>query len=897
MRVDFSKIEKKWQEMWEKEGIFRASNDPKRKKFYVLEMYPYPSASGLHMGHIRNYSMGDAYARFMRMRGFNVLYPMGYDAFGLPAENAAIKRGVHPKEYTEKAIAGIKKNQKAMGLSYDWSREIATCYPDYYKWNQWLFLRMLKKGLAYRKKSPVNWCPGCETVLANEQVEDGKCWRCGSEVEEKRIDQWFLKTTEYADELLEGLDELDGWPEKIKAMQRNWIGKSEGVNIKMKIKGSSETIETFTTRQDTIFGMTFIVMAPEHPRVMEWVRGTEREGKIRAFVDKVRKLTQAERITTEKKPKRGVFLGKYAIHPFTGKEVPIYVADFVLLDFGTGIVQAVPAHDQRDFDFAREYGLPIVVTVQPEGEKLDGKTMEKAYEGRGKLVNSGEFSGMKSEKAMEAITDKMESMDAGERAVAYKLRDWGISRQRYWGTPIPVVYCDKCGMVPVPEKDLPVELPLDVKFTGHGNPLEGNRKFKETECPKCGGPARRETDTMDTFVDSSWYFLRYCDPDSKEMFDGKAVEYWTPVDQYIGGAEHAVMHLLYARFFTRVLRDEGMLDFGEPFTRLFNQGIVYKDGHKMSKSFGNVVTQEEMSEKYGIDTARVFLLFVASPDSQLEWSDEGVTGAHRFVLRFWRTVKGFGKIETRKGPRETPDLMMESRLHSAIGKITETIEDFRFNASIGRLMDLFSSILKYSKSPRKPHDEVLREAMECFTTMFSPFAPHACEEAWEVLGNKPFVSVRGWPKADRKKVRKDMEIGEETLERTKGDVAEVLKLAGIKKPRKISLYVSPEWKYEFFGNLSALLEKTRDFKEITGKIMKTGLKKHGKEITMMLPRFIKAGRVPETTDQKTELNILKDMKDSLEKEFGCTFGIARAEDSKSPKARNALPGKPGIEIE
>jgi leucyl-tRNA synthetase len=897
--TDFRKIEGKWQERWEKAGIFRVTEDPKKKKFYVLEMYPYPSAAGLHMGHIRNYAMGDAYARFRRMQGFNVLYPMGYDAFGLPAENAAIKKGVHPKKYTEDAIAGIRKNQKSLGLSYDWSREIATCYPEYYKWNQWFFLQMLKKGMAYKKESPVNWCPKCVTVLANEQVEGGKCWRCGSEVVEKLIEQWFFRITKYADELLEDIDKkLQGWPEKIKTMQRNWIGKSEGVNIKFKVKESGDNIETFTTRHDTMYGMTFIVIAPEHPKVLEWTKGTKYEKSVLDFIAKVKKLSQIERTTAEKKEKRGVFLGKHAIHPLTGQEIPIYAADFVIMGFGTGIVQAVPAHDQRDFDFAKEHKLPIIVSIQPEGEKLDGKTMQKAYEGYGTLVNSGKFTGLQSDEAMEAIADKLEKTGAGKRSVAYKIRDWGISRQRYWGTPIPVVYCGKCGMVPVPEGDLPVTLPENVRFTGQGNPLANHKPFVETKCPKCHGPAKRETDTMDTFVDSSWYFLRYCNVKAKDMFDPKAVKYWMPVDQYIGGAEHAVMHLLYARFFVKALRDLGMLDFGEPFTRLFNQGIVYKDGHKMSKSFGNAVTQEEIAGKYGIDTARLFLLFVASPDSQLEWSDEGITGVYRFVTRFLGISAEGRRNGTREGRMQTGDLIMQSKLHSAIRKVTQSLEEFRFNVAIGTLMELLNSMQKYVSLPQKPHKEVVSDCIEILAVMLSPFAPHVCEEAWEALGKKPFVSLHAWPKADEKKIRKDMELGEQMLERTIGDVETVLKLAKKEKPSGIYVYVSPEWKYAFFSELSKMPGKTKDFKEIMAKITKNAaLKMHGQEISRMLTKMLNAGQVLEATDQETEFRVLSESKELLEKKFGCKVEIVLAESAKSEKAAKAIPGKPGIEVE
>lgn len=890
-KPDFSKIEGKWQKRWSDSGIFRTGSDPKKKKFYVLEMFPYPSASGLHMGHIRNYAMGDAFARFKRMLGFNVLYPMGYDAFGLPAENAAIKNKTHPKAYTEKAIEGIRSNQKSLGLSYDWSREIATCDPKYYRWNQWIFLRMLEKGLAYKRKAPVNWCPGCETVLANEQVKDGMCWRCKSEVEERMIEQWSLKITGYADELLEDLKKLGGWPEKIRIMQENWIGKSHGVDIHFRLEGKGKILPTFTTRCDTTFSVTFLGIAPEHPMIRELVKGTGQEGKVGKFVKKAKRESMIDR-TNEEKEKEGVFTGRYAVNPVNGEKVPIWVANFALM-YGSGIVMC-DAHDKRDFRFARKYGIPLKFVISKDGKPIDPKDYDDAFTDDGILFDSGKFSGMKNRDALPKMADWMEKEGMGKKAVNYKLRDWGISRQRYWGTPIPVVYCEKCGMVPVPEKDLPVKLPLDVKFTGHGNPLASRKDFVETKCPKCSGKARRETDTMDTFVDSSWYFLRYCDPEAKEMFGRSKVKYWLPVDQYIGGAEHAVMHLLYARFFIKVMRDLGLLDFGEPFTRLFNQGIVYKDGHKMSKSFGNVVSQEEIGKRYGIDTARVFLLFLASPDSQLEWSDEGIIGTHRFLMRFWDLVNRSKRMKLRKGKLETPDLMMQSRLHSSIKNITESMEGFRFNVTIGQIMDLFGKLGKYSGNA---NEKVFNESLEKIVVMLSPFAPHLCEEAWEILGKKPFVSVHPWPREDKGKIKKDLETGEDMVEQTKEDIREVLRLAKISSPKKITLVVSPEWKYGFFRALAKLLEKTKDFRGIISELMKGGLKKHGKEITKMLPKYIKIGTVPEVIGQEKELEILIESSDSLGKEFGCPVKVLKAEDSESGKARQAVPGKPGIEVE
>jgi leucyl-tRNA synthetase len=892
-KPDFAAMEKKWQQKWADSNIFRVKEEHGKKKCYVLEMFPYPSAAGLHMGHIRNYAMGDAFARFRRMQGWNVLYPMGYDAFGLPAENAAIQSKTHPKKYTEAAIAGIKKNQRSLGLSYDWSREIATCHPEYYKWNQWVFLKMFENNLAYKKEAPVNWCPKCETVLANEQVEEGRCWRCSSEVVEKHIDQWFFRITKYADELLADLEKLGGWPERIRIMQENWIGKSHGVDIHFRLEGARKILPTFTTRCDTVFSVTFIAVAPEHPMIEKLMAGTGREEEARSFVAKIKKESLVDR-TNEEKEKEGVFTGRYAINPVNGEKVPIWIANFAVM-YGSGIVMC-DAHDKRDFRFARKYGIPLKFVISKNGKPSDPKDHNDAFTDDGILFGSGPFNGMKNIEALPKMADWLESKGFGKKVVNYKLRDWGISRQRYWGTPIPVMYCEKCGIVPVPETDLPVILPEDVHFTGHGNPLAGHKKFIETHCPKCKGPARRETDTMDTFVDSSWYFLRYCDPKTPHMFSKEAVKYWMPVDQYIGGAEHAVMHLLYARFFVKVLRDFGLLDFDEPFIRLFNQGIVYKDGHKMSKSFGNVVTQEEIGNMYGIDTARLFLLFMASPDSQMEWSDEGISGVFRFIMRLWGLVNDAGGLDFRKGELATNDLMMESRLHSSIKKITQTMEEFRFNLTIGGLMELFNSLQKYADSAQKPNRKVFDECLESLIVMLSPFAPHITEECWEILGKRPFVSVHPWPTADEKRIDREMELGERMVEQTMADIQEVMKLAKIEKPGKISLYVAHEWKYRFFRELGPLLEKTREFKEIITHMMSGPLKAHGSEITKMLPKYIKIGTVPEVTRQESELRMLSDSRELFGKQYGCKVEVARAEDSKSPKAGQAVPGKPGIEI-
>lgn len=895
-KINFQLIERKWQAKWRKAKIFEVKEGPKRKPYYVLEMFPYPSAAGLHMGHIRNYAMGDCVARHKRMQGFNVLYPMGYDAFGLPAENAAIKNKTHPKVYTGNAIAGIKKNQQALGLSYDWKREIATCHPDYYKWNQFFFLQMYKRGLAYKKLAPVNWCPKCETVLANEQVEQGKCWRCESNVDIKNLQQWFLGITKYADRLLHGLRKID-WPENVKKMQENWIGRSEGTRIDFKIKDSDKTLSVFTTRPDTLFGITFMVYAPEHPDVMELVKGTGYEAKVKKFIRKVM-LEERFARTSEESEKNGIFIGRYVIHPVTGKDIPIYIANFVLMEYGTGAIIAVPAHDQRDFMFAKKYGIPIKVVIQNPYHELKPDEMTRAYCEQGNMVNSGRFDGMNNIEAIEEITKYLEKLGSGKVTVEYKLRDWLISRQRYWGTPIPIVYCGKCGIVPVPEHDLPVILPTSVKFTGHGNPLASLDSFIKTKCPKCKGPAKRETDTMDTFVDSSWYFLRYCSPKERKFaFGEKAVRYWMPVDQYIGGVEHAVMHLMYARFFTMVLHDMGLVGFDEPFHSLFNQGIVYKDGHKMSKSFGNVVTQEEMSKRYGIDTARVFLLFVAAPESQLEWSEKGVQGAYRFLKRVHKLVLdnlekiSFGNYKA----KSVHDKILETNLSLAIEKVSGHIGAFQFNLAVSSIMGFVSYLYGYAKSG-KVNRNLFGNSVKILIQLTSPFAPHLAEELWEKIGMPGFVSVSRWPagrKADKKAV-----AFENLIAQLNADIAQVLLLAKM-KPSRIELVVAPAWKYELFGMVKREMKKTRD----VGKIMKAVLarkkfKQAGKEVSRLVPGLVKRpDKIPATIlSGREEFAILNELIGALEEESGCEVVVQLAEHSASKKAKQAIPGKPGIEV-
>jgi leucyl-tRNA synthetase len=739
----FRKIEAKWQGYWRKETQFEAK-ETLENKYYLLEMFPYPSGK-LHMGHMRNYVVGDTLARFLRMRGYNVLYPMGYDSFGLPAENAAMKHKIHPAEWTKKCISDMRQQQERMGLSYDWDRLIVTCQPEYYRWNQWIFVKLYEKGLVYKKKAPINWCPKCKTVLANEQVEGAKCWRCESKVEIKDLEQWFFKISQYAEELLTGLKKLKDWPEKVKLMQENWIGKSTGTLVNFKLKDSEKTLPIFTTRPDTLYGVTFMTLACEHPLVLELVTGTKYEKKVKKFINKVMLEDRFTR-TREDKDKEGLFIGKYAVNPLTNEEIPIYVANFVLLEYGTGIIMAVPAHDQRDFEFAKKYDIPIKEVIQPP--TADPADLKEAYTEPGIMVNSAHFTGLGSEEAKGKITAYLEVKGWGKKTIQYKLRDWLISRQRYWGTPIPVIYCPKCGVVPVPEEDLPVELPQNVQFTGQGNPLKNCKEFVACQCPKCAGKAARETDTMDTFVDSSWYFFRYCSPDyTKGPFNKKRIDYWMPVDQYIGGVEHAILHLLYARFFTKALRDIGLYGLDEPFQRLFCQGMVVKDGAKMSKSKGNVVSVDEITDKYGADTGRLFILFASPPEKDLEWNAEGVEGSFRFLNRVWRLVnllnapEAAGKKEpaTIKGKEEE----LRKVVHQTIKKVTGDIEDrFHFNTAISAIMELVNLIQKIG--PRVAKSE-LREAIKTVVLLLSPFAPHICEELWERLGNKPSIDAERWP--------------------------------------------------------------------------------------------------------------------------------------------------------
>jgi leucyl-tRNA synthetase len=784
--IDFRKIESKWQKRWEKAKIFEVKEDKKKKKFYVLEMFPYPSGSGLHMGHAFNYTIGDIFARFKRMCGFNALYPMGYDSFGLPAENAAIEAGIHPKKFTEDAIANFIRQQKSLGLSYDWDRVIMTHSPEYYRWNQFFFLKFFEKGLVYRKKAPVNYCPECNTALANEQVHNGKCWRHqDTDIEIRHLEQWFIKTTEYTEELLKFLPKLE-WPERIRTMQENWIGKSFGNDVIFKINGKDWPI--FTTRLDTIYGVTFMVISAQHPKLMKIVT-EEQKKEVEAFLKKIRSTSEKEAELLEKE---GVFTGSYAVNTVTGEKIPVYVGNFVIADYGSGMVMGVPAHDQRDFDFAKKYNILIKVVVTPEGKPLDTNKMAEAYVEDGVLINSDKFNGMKSGEAIEKISDYLEKRKLGKKSVQYKLKDWLISRQRYWGTPIPVVYCDKCGVVPVPEKELPVLLPEKVVF-GKGNPLESSGKFLNTKCPKCGGKARRESDTMDTFFDSSWYFLRFCDnKNDRKPFDPKKVKYWMPIDQYIGGAEHACMHLIYARFFTKALRDLGFVKTDEPFTRLFNQGMLHgEDGFAMSKSRGNIVLPEEVSEKYGIDTARLFLVSIASPDKDIQWSENGIEGSFRFLKRIF---KYFDEVKIGKSSKR-----IESKINKTVKLVTEHIDKFKYSLTILELRNLFDYMEK----------EVSKNVLETFLKLLHPFCPHITEELWEKIGNKNFISLEKWPVADGSKIDEKFEKLEKDIEKLTDDINNIAKMfeSKGKKVSKAFIYLLPDEKKIYSENIDIIKKK------------------------------------------------------------------------------------------
>ncbi|MFA5763319.1 MAG: class I tRNA ligase family protein [archaeon] len=1016
--MEFKEIEAKWQNLWEEAKLFEVSEDSKKEKFYLLEMFPYPSGEGLHMGHALNFVIGDVLARYKIMNGFNVLHPMGFDALGLPAENAAIKAGTHPKDYTDKAIKNYIKQQRALGITYAWNRVVNTASTDYYKWDQWIFLKMYEKGLVYQKESSVNWCPLCDTVLANEQVQNGKCWRHDdTDVQIKKLKQWFLKITDYADELYEGIDKLEGWPNKTRAMQKNWIGKSYGTEIEFEINGSVWPI--FTTRPDTIYGVTFMVVSAQHNNLFDLVTDEQKE-EVNNFLKKLKSVSEKE---LESMEKEGVFTGSYATNPVNGEKVPVYAGNFVVADYGAGMVMAVPAHDQRDFEFAKKYGIKIKEVIIPkridkinvpkEGEEfverkaiqgivydpktkkylclkwknhpwttfvtggiedgedvitaakreiieetgyknlkferllgtaqaefyaahkkenrranfsgvlfsleneernnvseeekaihevewksineINDKTMtcaeldvwllrlkkDEAYTEDGVLIDSEKFDGLNNREAIKKITDFLAEQNKGKSVVNFKLRDWGISRQRYWGTPIPMIHCDVCGAVPVEEKDLPVVLPQNVTF-GKGNPLETNESWIKTKCPVCGIDARRETDTMDTFVNSSWYFLRYADPkNDKEIFDKKKAAYWCPVDQYVGGAEHACMHLIYSRFYTKFLADLGLINFREPAKKLFHQGMLAGEGGiKMSKSKGNVVVPEVVSEKYGIDASRFFLLSLAAPDKPRDWSDKGIIGSVKFINKI---IEYFSNVKFGDDSKQTL-----SKLNKTIKEVSNEIEEFKYNISLIKIRQLFEHIETQTIS---------KDTAEKFLKLFSPFCPHVAEELWEVIGNEKFISNVPWPEFDESLIDEQLEKIESVIENIRSDILTIKDLAKLEKISKVKIIVAPKWKWDALQIVKEVCVDKPDFGLAMKSLMSNDeMKKHGQEIQGFLKVVI--SKLSELSELKEfdEFALLESIKPQLEKEFG-VIEIEKAENSKEAKVKNAFPAKPALIVE
>ncbi|WEL22967.1 leucine--tRNA ligase [Candidatus Nanohalovita haloferacivicina] len=912
-------IEEKWQKKWEDAELHKAERTDS-EKYYVLEMFPYPSGD-IHMGHVRNFSLGDAPARMKRMQGYDVMHPMGWDAFGLPAENAAIDRDVDPEEWTRDCIDNMRGQLKRLGFSYDWNREVATCDPEYYKWNQWIFQKMLEEGLAYRENSEVNWCPSCETVLADEQVEDGLCWRCDSVVEQKDMKQWKLGITEYADELLEDLEQLDGWPEKVRKMQHDWIGKSTGAKINFPVKDEGE-LEVFTTRPDTIFGATFMALAPEHELAEEVAEENE---DVAEYIEEAKKKDDEER---EEKSKAGVFTGKYAENPVTGEEIPIYVAEFVLPDYGTGAIMAVPAHDQRDFEFAQEHGIDIQKVVEPEG---DHSFKEEAYEGDGDHVNSGFLDGLDKDDGIEKIIEHLEDEGLGEEDVNYKLRDWLISRQRYWGTPIPVVYCDKCGVVPVPEDDLPVELPEDVEFTETGNPIETSGTFEHTECPECGGEARRETDTMDTFIGSSWYFLRYISPElDSAPFDVDDANSWMNVDQYIGGIEHAVMHLLYARFFTKFLRDEEMLEEDEPFERLLTLGMVnhpaYKcpeDGwlypdevegenicekcgrevevetRKMSKSKHNVVDPTELINENGADTARTFILRASHPTKELDWSEDGVEASREMLQRVFRIVEENEDLLTDEEPgledSDLEDRIVSSRIQRAIEEVTETTENYEFNLAIGEIDKLLTKLYWYKQRDADP--AIFSHGVETLIQLIAPYAPHTAEELWEELGHEEFMLDSNWPEVDEQLLDEQAERVDEYFDRVSSDIRDIQEMID-GEASNVKIIQAADWKYQAFTNIIDNLE-LRDVGDIMSEVLDGELKQHAQDVNQMVVEAVEnPGKFEGQFMKKAaETDALGENVRRWAEEFDAEIEVETEDESSEDKASRAEPGRPAIVIE
>ncbi len=920
-------IEIKWQKKWADAKVFEANVDPAKKKYYALEMYPYPSAK-LHMGHLRNYSIGDCLARFKRMQGFNVLYPMGYDAFGLPAENAAIQHNADPEKWTWENINSIKNQQQRLGFSYDWHRQIQSITEDYYYWNQWFWLKFHEKGLVVREDAYVNWCPDCKTVLANEQAQNGKCWRCNSQVIQKMLTQWFLNIRKYADELLDCLKELD-WPEKVKVMQQNWIGRSEGTIIKFTIAGTKEEIPIFTTRADTIYGVTFMTFAPENPLVEKWVKGTKYEKEYQTLLHEVLTEDRFERTNADSE-KKGMFIGKEAINPVTGEKVPVYIGNFVIYEYGAGAVMAVPAHDQRDFEFAKKFNIPIKIVIQPEDYEINVEKMSRAYEEDGKIVNSGEFDGMRNREAIQAISEMLTKKDLGGLTVNYKIRNWLISRQRYWGTPIPFIHCAKCGPVPVPYKDLPVRLPKNVKFTGTCNPLETDPAFLNVKCPKCGGKAKRETDTMDTFVDSSWYFFRFIDPWNKDApYSKEVMKYWGPVDQYIGGIEHAILHLLYARFWTKATRDLGLHEFAEPFKALLTQGMVNKenpycetcnislplgkydaDKHtclkcgnpysmksvKMSKSLGNIVDPQEIVDKYGADTARFFILATANPEKQLEWSDEGLDAVNRVVRKAFSTLSE--PPATFKKVKDFYDELILYHLNVTLKAVTESYEKMELRDAVNKaanFLDLFKDYVDTGATKK-----VYTTCVEAATLMLAPAVPHLTEEVWEVaLKKKGFIAQAKWPSIDESAITAEIKNTWDYDTFVGEDIQNILKILQ-KETKKVTLVIAAAWKYQVAGAVIEGLKEGKHAGDVIKKLMADpAMKKLGGKVAGFVNKLAKdpwgTEKLPKFKGQTDELEAAGNFKLLSGKKYPA-IEIVAEESSAEKKAEMAIPGRPAIII-
>ena len=897
MAIDQKQVEidRKWQKKWEQNNIFEFKEDPTKEKYYVLDMFPYPSGEP-HCGHLRNYSLGDLIARYKRMRGYNVFLPFGFDAFGLPAENAAIKKGVNPKDWTFENIQIIKSGIKKFGYSCSWKNELATCTPEYYKWNQYIFLKMFEKGLAYKKASPINWCPSCMTVLANEQVVEGKCERCKAQVELKNLSQWYLKITQFADDLYESLNKLDGWADTVKQMQRNWIGKSVGGKIcfefEEKIPDIDKQISVFTTRPDTIYGVTFMALPPESEYIEKLISNLpqEEQNEILKEVEIMREENIQNKY--EEKDKKGIFLKKYVKHPLKDTKIPIYVANYILSEYGTGFVMGVPAHDQRDFDFAKMYDIPIIPVIKPEDSQTDLNNLKKAFINDGEMINSGQYDGIHNQKFKTQILEILENKKIGSKATQFKLRDWCISRQRYWGTPIPIIYCDKCGIVPEKEKNLPIELPEDVNFQHKGNPLETSHSFVNTTCPQCGNSAKRETDTMDTFVDSSWYYMRYTDnKNKKQIFDEKKMKSLMPVDQYTGGVEHAILHLLYSRFFTRAMKYCGIFnsDWDEPFTRLLNQGMVLRDGAKMSKSKGNGVDPIPIIESYGADPVRLFILSAASPQTELDWTDKGLIGSVDFV----RELNYIFDNEIYKNSQNNfKKEYFESRINHLIQEVEEDFENYKFNMAIVKCRLFLDELKKFSNYiPIQTKEYVFKKLIK----VLSPYIPHNTEEIWEKMGNKTFISLERWPKIDKEKINYKAEKEHLILTDIIKKINKTQKNKNIDAIRQIKIITATNLKYELFDLMDKKLKETRDFKTIFNSI--TSANKFQSELKFVqkfLPKTLKEG-LTTYIGKEAEKNLLPQIKEYLQKEFNTDVHLLNAEEFDSKI--NSMPGEPAVLIE